>query len=107
MAIVLRNVTPSTCLPLSREGDHEVVEGEYRNKLNCVGTGVPTVRAYDIKTTNKTAVIFYLISAQDPSLRVAPLEDDARVPSNASIRARVKTVQPLFLLLQEAPLFLA
>ena len=40
MAIVLRNVTPNTCLPLSREGDHEVVEGEYRNKLNCVGTGV-------------------------------------------------------------------
>ena len=29
-----------------------------------------------------------MISAQDPSLRVAPLEDDARVPSNSSIRAR-------------------
>ena len=56
MAIVLRNGNTKH-LPPSVEGgdfrrksegvfkenneDHEVVEGEYRNKLNCVGTGVP------------------------------------------------------------------
>ena len=44
-----------------------------------------TVRAYDIKFTNKTAVIFCLISAQDPSVAAfnasvkrCSLEDDAR-----------------------------
>ena len=41
MAIVSQNITPNTCLPLSREGDHEVVEGEYGFKVNSVWSGRP------------------------------------------------------------------
>ena len=70
MAIVLRNVTQNTCLPLSREGDHEVVEGEYRNKLTCVGTGV-----LDCPIQHKS----YFCVGRGNSLRLATLAHSRRI----------------------------